>query len=117
MAGKKIEDISEEKLQKIRVELKDAIIRSNKKIGEIDREISRRVPFVSMHDKIMENLPRTVDTKKCIFWDCEEPPKYLNWISIMGETFSIRACDKHTSVCYEPRHRFLGGSDLAKIGE
>lgn len=115
MVAKKLEDLSTEELQEIRTAKKEEIIEANKEIDEIDDEFSRRKSFYSMKDKIIDSMPRINHDNMCAFWDCSEPPMYLNWISIDNETFCIRTCRKHTLICYEPRHRVLGNSDLQKL--
>jgi hypothetical protein len=114
MPTKKLKDLSKEKLKTLRSNKTSSILEANILIDRIDREIIRRKPFKSLADVARENVDRSLDKNKCIFWDCDEKPAYTSVVSIVDERFTIRVCGKHANCLHEPRHNVVASMYVVK---
>jgi len=110
-----LKKFNEEKLLAIRQDENNHVFDSKKKIDLIDREFSRRKPFYSAFDKMVDESVRSSNTNMCAFYDCDKPSVYYSQIGVENEIYGLFACRKHTGTLYEPTHRIHGNVDVVKL--
>jgi hypothetical protein len=113
--SEEIKDYSEEKLLLMRQGENAGVYESKRRVGLIDQEFSRRKPFYSMHDEMVDESTRCSDTSRCAFYGCDKPSEYYSVIGVRNEKYGVFACREHTSSLYEPMHRCLGNVDIVKL--
>lgn len=113
---KELREMSDEELDKYKLENRKRFFEAKQELDTIDRELTRRIPFVSYADDRRRNLPRSLNKTKCDFWDCENETTYSTDLRIGKGIVTIHACSEHTSVLYEQRYTVIGNSIIEKDG-
>lgn len=111
-----LKKLGKKQLDKYKIETREKFFSAEKELENIDKEYTRRIPFVSCADEARANDKRSQDRRICDIWRCKNDTKWRFMIRLGDSIFTLFLCAEHCKNVYEGRHSIIGSMSRAKEG-
>ena len=111
-----LKKMTKKQLEKHKQDTREKFYSAKEELNSIDREYTRRIPFVSLADRARSNDERTQDRGLCNFWRCDNETDYRFILRIGDSLITVFICGEHAETIYERRYSVVASMSRAKEG-
>lgn len=111
-----LKKMSKKQLDKHKMDTRKKFYSAKEELSDIDKEYTRRIPFVSLSDEAKSNDERSQDRGMCNFWKCKNETEWRFILRVGDSLITIFICGEHAKNIYEGRYSVVGSMSRAKEG-
>lgn len=116
MVETNLKKMNKKQLDKHKKDTREKFYSAKEELNNIDREYTRRIPFVSMADDARANDGRSQDRGLCDFWGCKNETEWRFILRIGDSLINVFMCGEHAKIIYEGRYSIVASMSRAKEG-
>jgi hypothetical protein len=111
-----LKKMNKKQLDKHKIKTREKFFSAEKELENIEKEYTRRIPFVSLADEARANDKRSQDRRICDVWGCKNDTVWRFMVRFGDFIFSLFLCGEHAKDIYGKTFVTFGSMSRAKEG-